>query len=118
MQYTAIVHKRITSMLPVLDGLGRPVFLDAEKKPVQRDEQGNLPPGNWTQKLETIESVTIDDPVTDEAGNVIVAGTEEALLRKVMEHYSQYENVTILSVLVQRTETVREVSGKELGAVI
>lgn len=115
--YTAIVQKRVKSSIPVLDTKGKPVYLDPQGKPVERDAQGNLPPGDWTQKFEVIESDTTDNPLTDEAGNVVEAGTEEALLRKVKEHFSDAEDTTVVRVVVRKTETSAEMSGEQLAAV-
>ncbi|MGI0148683.1 MAG: hypothetical protein ACREDF_04025 [Thermoplasmata archaeon] len=94
------------------------MFLDPSGKPIPRDKEGSLAPVQGAvQKLEVIESDTTDSPLTDEAGNVIEAGTEEALLRKVKEHFAEAEDTTILHVVVRKTETSVEMTGEQLAAV-
>lgn len=115
--YTAIVMKKVKSSIPVLDGKGKPVFLDPQGKPIPRDGDGKLTIENGNQKFEVIESDTTDNPLTDEAGNVIEAGTEEALLRKVKEHFAEAEDTTVVHVVVRKTETATEMSGEQLAAV-
>lgn len=117
--YTAIVLKKVKHAIPVLNGKGQEIFLDAMGKEVPRDEHGALTPyaGPGTKKMELLESDSIDNPLTDDAGNVVQAGTEEALLRRVREHFEGQENVEILRVVIQKTEKVREVSAAELAAV-
>lgn len=92
------------------------MFLDPQGKPIPRTEAGELT-ASGEQKFEIIVTDTTDDPLTDEAGNVIEAGTPEALLRKVKEHFADDANVTVQHVTLRKTETVKEVSGEELAAV-
>lgn len=118
--FTAIVHKKVRYANPVLDGRGKEIFLDPSGKQLPRDEKGDLvvaPGVVATRKLEVIESESTDNPLTDEAGNVVEAGTEEALLRKVQSQFDGEENVQVMRVLVRKTETVRELTGEELAAV-
>jgi hypothetical protein len=51
----------------------------------------------------------------DEAGNPIEAGTPEAVLKKVKEHFAEEEDTEILSVIVLETKPVREVSAAEFA---
>jgi hypothetical protein len=90
------------------------------------DDQGKeLPPdpdrpghylGSGKQRIEKTDTNSVDDPLTDESGNVVEAGTVDALLRKVKEHFSkeEHENVEIQKVLVQEIRAVQEVPGEEL----
>jgi hypothetical protein len=100
-----------------MDTRGKPVFLDPQGKPIPRDEHGVLTAPGHSQKFEVIESDSTDDPLTDEAGNVVEAGTEEALLRKVKAHFAEAEDTQVISVTVRKTEDIKEVSGADLAAV-
>lgn len=115
--YTAIVQKRVKFRHPVLDGRGKLVFLDSQGKPIPRNEAGALTADGGTQKFEEIETDTTANLLTDDAGNVVEAGTSEALLRKVKEHFEEDLDTTVLHVTVRKTETVQEVSGEALVAV-
>jgi len=93
------------------------VLLDPSGKPLPVDEATGDQIGTGTPKMEMIETDTADNPLTDEAGNVVEAGTPEALLRRVKEHFADAEDTTVVHVAVRKTETVEEVSGEELAAV-
>lgn len=115
--YTAIVQKKVKSSIPVLNGKGKPVLVDPNGKSLPVNEETGEQVGTGTPKLEQITTDTTDDPLTDEAGNMVEAGTEEALLRKVKEHFADDENTTVLHVTVRKTETSREVSEEDLAKV-
>ena len=100
-----------------MDSVGREIWLDAEGKQIPRDDKGNLVDAGMQRKGEIIETDTVDNPLTDDAGNVIEAGTIEALLRRVQEHFEEDKNVTILRILVRETRIVREVGQEELAEV-
>jgi hypothetical protein len=71
--------------------------------------------GKETGEVEIIDSYPVDNPLTDEAGNIVQAGTSDALLRKVREHFEAIDGVEIQKVIVLETRAVREISGEELG---
>jgi hypothetical protein len=81
-----------------------------------KDEQGKYI-GTGIQKIETTTTNSVDDPLTDDQGNTVSAGTADALLRRVKEHFDreEYENVEITKVEVLEVKTVRAVSGEELS---
>jgi hypothetical protein len=85
-------------------------------KELLKDDKG-VYIGTGTQKFEVTTTDSTDDPLTDEAGNPVTAGSPEALLRKVKEHFAaeEFENVEILEVSVQETLTMRKVTGEELA---
>ena len=91
------------------------MFVDSKGKPIPRNAEGRLV-SEGVQKFEVIESETTDSPLTDDAGNVIEAGTEEALIRKVKEHFEGKEDTTVVRVIVRRTETSAQISGEQLAA--
>ncbi len=91
--------------------------MDPSGKPLPVNEQTGDQIGTGSQKYETIETETTDAPLTDEAGNPVEAGTPEALLRKVKEHFAEAEDTTVLHVIVRKTETASEMSGEQLAAV-
>lgn len=115
--YTAIVQKKTKSFLPALDSRGKQVFLDPQGKPIPRDEAGTLTISGGAQQFEEIVTQTTVNPLTDDAGNVVEAGTPEALLRKVKEHFEEDLDTTVLHVTIRKTETVQEISGEALAAV-
>jgi hypothetical protein len=84
-------------------------------KELPKDDTGKYI-GTGTQKIETSTTSSTDDPLTDEAGNVVEAGTVDSLLRKVKEHFGreEHENVEIQKVIIQEIKTIQEVSGEEL----
>lgn len=84
-------------------------------KELLKDDEGRYI-GTGTQRFETTTTDSTDDPLTDESGNQIEAGTVDALLRKVKEHFSkeEHENVEVLKVTVQEIKTLQEVTGEEL----
>jgi len=86
-------------------------------KELLRDDRTGAYVGTGTQKVERIQTDVTDDPLIDEAGNVVTAGTPEALLRKVKEHFEAdgLENVAILEVAIAETLVVRRVTGEELA---
>jgi hypothetical protein len=67
---------------------------------------------------EIIESEVTDSPLTDDVGNPIEAGTVEALLRKVREHFEGDTEIgsEVLRVAVRKTETVQVLLGAEFKA--
>jgi hypothetical protein len=73
--------------------------------------------GEGAQRFETTTTDSTDDPMTDEAGNPVEAGTIEALLRRVKEHFDGEDNVEVLRVTVQEIKTIKEISGAELAEV-
>ena len=89
---------------------------DGKELPADPDKPGHYV-GTGTQKFEVTKTESTDDPLTDEAGNPVTAGSPEALLRKVKEHFAveEFENVEILEVSVQETLTMRKVTGEELA---
>ena len=90
------------------------------------DEQGKELPsdqdkpgyyiGTGKQKIESTTTNAVDDPLTDDQGNTIEAGTVDSLLRKVREHFGreEHENVEVQKVVVQEIKTIQEVTGEEL----
>lgn len=118
-RFSAIVKKKTSSRTPVLNSAARPLLVGPDGKELLPDL--DKPPGHYigtgTQKFETTTTESTDDPLTDEAGNVVTAGSPEALLRKVKEHFAaeEFENVEILEVAVQETLTMRRVTGEELA---
>ena len=91
------------------------------------DESGKeLPPdpdkpghyiGTGNQRIESTVTPSVDDPLTDDQGNPVEAGTIDALLRKVKDHFNAegQENVEIQKVVVQEIMTVKVVTGEELA---
>lgn len=114
MKYTAIVRQKVTSRIPALNTSAKPLLVDPSGKELPKDDLGAYI-GTGTQKVEEISTETTVDPVTDENGNPLEAGTPEALLRSVKAHFDEYENIEVLSVKVQETKTVREISGADLA---
>lgn len=86
-------------------------------KELSKDDATGAYVGVGVQKVERIETEVTDDPLTDEAGNVVTAGNPEALLRKVKEYFAadEFENVKVLEVAVQETLVMRRVTGEELA---
>ena len=84
-------------------------------KELPKDDAGKYV-GVGAQRYETTTTDSTDDPLTDEAGNPLEAGTVDAMLRKVKEHFSkeEHENVEVLKVTVQEIKTIQEVTGEEL----
>jgi hypothetical protein len=118
-RFSAVVKKKVQSQIPVLNTYGKPLLVDPSGKELSRDEKTGayVGPENGTQKVELIATETVADPLTDEAGNVVTAGSPDALLRKVKEHFAaeEFENVEVVEVAVQETLTIRRVSGEELA---
>ena len=80
-------------------------------KELPQDDQGKYI-GTGSQKVEEIKSESTEDPLTDEAGNPIEAGTPEAMIRAVRDHFKDEEDTEILSVAIHKTETVLNLSGE------
>jgi hypothetical protein len=91
------------------------VGLDGKELPADPASPGKYL-GTGVQKIETTTTDSTDDPLTDESGNPVEAGTVDALLRKVKEHFSreEHENVEVQRVTVQEIKTIQEVTGEEL----
>jgi hypothetical protein len=87
--------------------------VDPNGKELPKDDAGAYI-GTGVQRLEAIQTNTIDDPLCDEAGNPVEAGTVEALLRKVKEHFAEEADTEILRVTVQETKPVGEYTGPEV----
>lgn len=81
------------------------------------DDGKYVNPDAGTQKFDLTTTESTDDPLTDEAGNPVEAGTIEALLRRVKEHFDGEDNVEVLRVAVQEIKTVKDISGAELAEV-
>jgi hypothetical protein len=113
-RYTAVVKKRVTSRQPVLQTSGKPVLVAQDGQELPKDPDGKYI-GTGEPKVEIFSTDSVDDPVTDEAGNPLEAGTPEALLRMVRESYD--EDTEVLEVWVQETKTVRTLTGAELKQV-
>jgi hypothetical protein len=115
-RFSVIVKKKTTFRTPVLNTSGKPLLVGPDGKELPKDDK-NAYIGSGTQKLESTTTNSTDDPLTDEAGNIVTAGTPEALLRRVKEYFAaeEFENVEILEVSVQETLTVRKVTGEELS---
>lgn len=111
--YTAVVQKKVTFRRPALNTSAKPVLVDPSGKELPKDDAG-VYIGTGTQKIDVSTTDSTDDPLMDEAGNPIEAGTVEALLRKVKEHFEGEEDTQVLHVTVQETKTIAEVSGEEL----
>jgi hypothetical protein len=73
--------------------------------------------GTGKQRVQPTVTNAVDDPLTDEQGNTVEAGTVEALLRRVKEHFGreEHENVEVQKVLVQELKPVKEITGEELA---
>lgn len=69
--------------------------------------------GSGTPQVEIMETPTIDNPLTDEAGNVIESGSVNGIFRAVRSHFKDFQG-EIEKVIVRETRTVQEVSGEEL----
>jgi hypothetical protein len=118
-KFTAVVRKKTTFRTPVLNSAAKPLLVGLDGKELLKDEKTGLYIGTGTQRFESTTTDSTDDPLTDEAGNPIEAGTVEALLRKIKEHFGkeENENVEILKVSVQEIKTIQEFSGAELTEV-
>lgn len=114
-KFIAVVHKKTTFRTPVLNSAARPLLVGPDGKELLKDDAGKYV-GTGTQKIETTTTPSIDDPLTDESGNQIEAGTVDALLRKVKEHFGreEHENVEVQKVVVQEIRTIQEFTGEEL----
>lgn len=115
--YTAIVQKKVKSAIPKLNGKGKPILQGPDGKPLPVNPDTGDQIGDGTPMLEVIVTETTDNPLTDEAGNVIEAGNPEALLRRVKEHFDDQEDTEVLKIVVREIKTVQEVSGEELAKV-
>ena len=115
-RYSAVVKKRSKHRTPVLNSKGKAFLIGTDGKELLKDDNGDYI-GTGTQKFETMDTESTDDPLTDEAGNVVTAGSVEATLRKVKEHFGaeEFENVEILEVQILETLLLKKVSGEELA---
>jgi hypothetical protein len=82
-------------------------------KELPKDDTGAYV-GTGEQKFDEIQTDTTDDPLCDEAGNPVEAGTVEAILRKVKEHFVDEAETEILHVTVQETKSIGEYTGLEV----
>jgi hypothetical protein len=114
-RFTAVVKKKSTFRTPVLQTNLKPVLVGPDGKELPKDADGAYI-GTGVPKFELTKTDSVDDPLTDETGNPVTAGSPEALLRKVKEHFAadEFENVEILEVAIQETLTMRKVTGEEL----
>ena len=74
-------------------------------------------PTPWTQGWRVGNMVFVGGQLSaDEQGNVVEAGTVDALLRRVKEHFQreEHENVEVQKVVVQEVKTIQELTGEEL----
>ncbi len=117
-RFQAVVHKKKTFYRGALNSAARPLLVDEQGKelPPDPDKPGHYL-GAGKQKIESTVTPSIDDPLTDEAGNTIEAGTVDALLRRVKEHFSreEHENVEVQKVIVNEIMPVKTVTGEELA---
>lgn len=88
--------------------------MDPSGKELPKDDEGAYI-GSGVQKIETITTESVDDPLTDEAGGPIERGTVDALLGAIRDHFAEEEDTEILNVKVQETKTIMEVSGADLA---
>lgn len=117
-RFLAVVHKKTTHHKGALNSAARPLLVDEQGKELQPDPDK---PGHYLgtgkQKIETTVTPSVDDPLTDEQGNQVEAGSIDGLLRRVKEHFGreEFENVEIQKVIVQELKPVKEVTGEELA---
>ncbi len=117
-RFQAVVHKKTTSHRGVLNSAAKPLLVDEQGKELPPDPNNRgCYIGTGKQRIEKIVTPSVDDPLTDEAGNVVEAGSVDALLRRVKEHFGreEHEGVEIQKVVVQELQTVKVVSGEELA---
>lgn len=115
-RYQAQVHKKTTHHKGALNSAARPLLVDDQNKELPKDDQGKYI-GAGKQRIESTVTPSIDDPLTDGEGNPVEAGTVDALLRRVKEHFQkeEFESVEIQKVVVQEILTVKTVTGEELA---
>lgn len=117
-RFQAVVHKKTTSYKGALNSAARPLLVDDQGKELLPDP--DKPPGHYIgtgkQRIDNTTTPSIDDPLTDDQGNTVEAGTVDALLRRVKEIFSreEHENVEIQKVVIQEIKTIQEVTGEEL----
>ena len=116
-RFIAVVRKKISHQTPALNSAARPLLVgqDGKELPADPNNPGKYL-GTGIQKIETTTTESTDDPLVDEMGNTIDAGTVDALLRRVKEHFGreENENVEVLKVTIQEVKSIQEVSGEEL----
>ena len=118
-RFQAQVHKKTTHHKGALNSAARPLLVDEQGKELPPDP--DKPPGHYLgtgkQKIESTVTPSIDDPLTDDQGNTVEAGTVDALLRRVKEHFQkeEFESVEIQKVVVQEIMNVKTVTGEELA---
>jgi hypothetical protein len=112
-KFTAIVQKRVTFRRPALNTSAKPLLVDTQGTELPKDETGAYV-GAGIQKIDVTTTDTTDDPLCDEAGNPIEAGTVEAMLRRIKEHFADEGETEVLHVTVQETKSVGEYTGKEV----
>lgn len=102
--------------MPVLNSKGKSFLIDPDGKELPKDDKGDYL-GVGTQKFETTKTDSTDDPLTDEAGNVVTAGNVDALFRAVKAHFAaeEFGNVEILEVRILETLLIRSVTGEEFA---
>jgi hypothetical protein len=117
-RFTAVVQKKTTFRTPVLNSAAKPLLVGLDGKELLKDDNG-LYIGTGTQKFESTTTNSTDDPLTDENGNPVEAGTVESLLRKIKEYFGkeEHENVEIIKVSVQEIKTIAEYSGAALSEI-
>lgn len=96
-KFGAVVRRKTKIITPILDTQGKPVF-----------------DGKGKAKQEEIDTEITDDPVMDDGGNPIEAGSAEGVLRAVFGRWKDDTNTEILQVWVRKTETVQTLTGDQL----
>jgi hypothetical protein len=90
------------------------VLLDPAGKELPKDDKNNYI-GEGTPKMKKDTTETTVDPLTDDSGNPVEAGTADALLRAVKAHFADDPETEVLRVWVQETKTVQDLSGAQLA---
>lgn len=112
-KFTAIVQKRVTFRRPALNTSAKPLLVDPKGVELPKDDNGAYV-GTGEQKIDVTKTDTTDDPLCDEAGNPVEAGTVEAMLRRVKDHFADEAETEVLHVTVQETKSVGEYTGAEV----
>lgn len=114
-RFQAQVHKKTTFRKGALNSAAKALLVDEQGKELPKDDQGKYI-GTGKQRIEVSTTNAVDDPLTDDQGNTVEAGTVDALLRRVKEHFQkeEFENVEIQKVVVQEVKVIEEITGEEL----
>lgn len=119
-RFQAVVHKKTTFKKGALNSAAKPLLVDSQGKELPPDpDKPGCYIGTGEQKIESTVTSSVDDPLTDDQGNTVEAGSVDGLLRRVKEHFGreEFENVEIQKVVVQELLTVKIVSGEELAKI-